>query len=200
MVLKRIRCPKCGNIIEIEYTGENDQRVVCNKCGSRFILRNKPKVENEKREEPFKRDSREKEKKTRFFDSLGDPDNPINIFEKDNKIKISSEMLVSTTPTAEGKKILKYLGIVSGEVIMGANVFKDLFAGVRDIIGGRARAYEEEIKRGKEIAINEMVKEAKKLGASAILSVALDYETIREWGCLLMVCVSGTAVVVGEED
>ena len=82
MVLKRLKCPKCGNVIEIEYTGEKDQRVVCDKCGSRFILRDKPKEEYEKIEEPFKRDSREKEKKTRVFDNLGDPDNPINIFEK----------------------------------------------------------------------------------------------------------------------
>ncbi|RLJ08864.1 MAG: hypothetical protein DRP16_00370 [Candidatus Aenigmatarchaeota archaeon] len=103
-------------------------------------------------------------------------------------------MLVSTTPTVEGKKIVKYFGIVSGEAIMGANVFKDLFAGIRDIIGGRAAAYEKELRKAKEIAINEMIEEAKNLGANAILSVDLDYETVGQ--SMLMVSASGTAVVV----
>jgi len=103
-------------------------------------------------------------------------------------------MLVSTTPTVEGKKIVKYLGLVSGEAIMGANVFKDLFAGIRDIVGGRAAAYEKELRKGKEIATNEMIEEARKLGANAILSVDLDYETIGQ--SMLMVSASGTAVVV----
>jgi len=103
-------------------------------------------------------------------------------------------MLISTTPTVEGKKIVKYFGIVSGEAIMGANVFKDLFAGIRDIIGGRAAAYEKELRKAKEIAINEMIEEAKNLGANAILSVDLDYETVGQ--SMLMVSASGTAVVV----
>ena len=103
-------------------------------------------------------------------------------------------MLESTTPTVEGKKIVKYLGIVSGEAIMGANLFKDLFAGIRDIIGGRSSAYEKELRKAKEIAINEMIEEARKLGANAILSVDLDYETVGQ--SMLMVSASGTAVVV----
>ena len=103
-------------------------------------------------------------------------------------------MLVSTTPTVEGKKIVKYLGLVSGEAIMGANIFKDLFAGIRDIVGGRAAAYEKELRKAKEIAINEMIEEARKLGANAILSVDLDYETIGQ--SMLMVSASGTAVVI----
>ena len=103
-------------------------------------------------------------------------------------------MLVSTTPSVEGRKIVKYFGIVSGEAIMGANVFKDLFAGIRDIIGGRAAAYEKELRKAKEIAINEMIEEAKNLGANAILSVELDYETVGQ--SMLMVSASGTAVVV----
>jgi len=103
-------------------------------------------------------------------------------------------MLVSTTPTVEGKKIVKYLGIVSGEAIMGANVFKDLFAGIRDIVGGRASAYEKELRKAKEIAINEMMEKAREVGANAILSVDLDYETIGQ--SMLMVSASGTAVVV----
>ena len=103
-------------------------------------------------------------------------------------------MLVSTTPTVEGKKIVKYLGLVSGEAIMGANVFKDLFAGIRDIVGGRASAYEKELRKAKEIAINEMMEKAREVGANAILSVDLDYETIGQ--SMLMVSASGTAVVV----
>jgi len=103
-------------------------------------------------------------------------------------------MLVSTTPTVEGRKIVKYLGLVSGEAIMGANIFKDLFAGIRDIVGGRAAAYEKELRKAKEIAINEMVEEARKLGANAILSIDLDYETIGQ--SMLMVSASGTAVFV----
>lgn len=103
-------------------------------------------------------------------------------------------MLVSTTPTVDGRKIVKYLGLVSGEAIMGANVFKDLFAGIRDIVGGRAAAYEKELRKAKEIAVNEMIEEARKLGANAVLSVDLDYETIGQ--NMLMVSASGTAVVV----
>ena len=103
-------------------------------------------------------------------------------------------MLISTTPTVEGRKIVKYLGLVSGEAIMGANVFKDLFASIRDIVGGRAAAYEKELRKAKEIVINEMVEEAEKLGANAILSVDLDYETIGQ--SMLMVSASGTGVVL----
>jgi len=103
-------------------------------------------------------------------------------------------MLVSTTPIVEGKKIVKYLGLVSGEVIMGVNVFKDLCAGIRDIIGGRGKVYEKELKKAKETAINEMIEEARQVGANAILGVDLDYETIGE--SMLMVSASGTAVVI----
>ena len=103
--------------------------------------------------------------------------------------------MVSTTPSLEGRKVVKYLGVVSGEAIMGANIFKDFFAGIRDIIGGRAGVYEEELRKGKEIALNEMIVEASKLGANAVLGVDLDYETVGK-GNMLMVSVSGTAVVV----
>ena len=104
-------------------------------------------------------------------------------------------MLVTTTPAIEGKRITKYLGLVSGEAIMGANIFKDLFASVRDIVGGRSGAYEEELKKAKMIAIEEMTQEATKLGANAVLSVDLDYETVGQNGSMLMVSASGTAVV-----
>jgi len=103
-------------------------------------------------------------------------------------------MLVLTTPNIEGKKVVKYIGIVSGEAIMGANVFKDLFAGIRDIVGGRSGAYEKELRNAKSTAIEEMSDQAERLGANAILSVDLDYETIGQ--SMLMVSASGTAVVV----
>jgi uncharacterized protein YbjQ (UPF0145 family) len=107
-------------------------------------------------------------------------------------------MLVSTTPNLEGKKIVQYLGVVGGEAILGANLFKDLFAGIRDIVGGRSAAYERELRRAKEIALEEMTEEAKALGANAIVGVDLDYETIGQGGSMLMVSTSGTAVVYQE--
>jgi uncharacterized protein YbjQ (UPF0145 family) len=107
-------------------------------------------------------------------------------------------MLVSTTPNLEGKKIVQYLGVVGGEAILGANLFKDLFAGIRDIVGGRSAAYERELRRAKEIALEEMTEEAKALGANAIVGVDLDYETIGQGGSMLMVSASGTAVVYQE--
>ncbi|HSV85591.1 MAG TPA: YbjQ family protein [Levilinea sp.] len=105
-------------------------------------------------------------------------------------------MLVTTTPTIEGKRITHYFGIVSGETILGANVFRDLMAGITDIVGGRSGAYEEELRRAKDTAINEMVEQAKRLGANAIIGVDLDYETIRE--SMLMVTAAGTAVVYSD--
>jgi uncharacterized protein YbjQ (UPF0145 family) len=107
------------------------------------------------------------------------------------------EMLITTTPTIEGKQIVKYHGLVSGEAIMGANVFKDLFAGIRDIVGGRSGAYEEELRQAKDIAIAEMAEHAAKMGANAVVAVDLDYETITisGGGSMLMVSASGTAIV-----
>jgi len=107
-------------------------------------------------------------------------------------------MIVSTTPTIEGKRMAQYLGLVSGEAILGANIFKDLFAGIRDIVGGRSGAYEEELRKAKQIAIDEMVEQAMVLGANAVVGVDLDYETIGigSGGNMLMVSASGTAVVV----
>jgi uncharacterized protein YbjQ (UPF0145 family) len=106
-------------------------------------------------------------------------------------------MLVITTPSVEGKKIVKYHGIVSGEAILGANIFKDFFAGIRDIVGGRSAAYEKELRKAKDIAINEMVALASTQGANAVIGVDLDYETIGGGGGnMLMVSASGTAVTV----
>jgi uncharacterized protein YbjQ (UPF0145 family) len=108
-------------------------------------------------------------------------------------------MLVVTTPTVEGRPVAEYLGLVSGEAIMGANVFKDLLARVRDVVGGRSGAYEEELRRAKQIAIREMVAEAQARGADAVLAVDLDYETISmgRSGGMLLVSASGTAVRLG---
>lgn len=109
-------------------------------------------------------------------------------------------MLVLTTPTIENAKITAYQGLVSGEAILGANVFKDLFAGIRDIVGGRSGAYEEELREAKDIAVAEMVEQAAALGANAVIGVDLDYETIGGGtGNMLMVSASGTAVVYAEE-
>lgn len=110
-------------------------------------------------------------------------------------------MLVVTTPLIEGKKIVKYLGLVSGEAILGANIFKDFFAGIRDIVGGRSAAYEGELRKAKEIAIEEMKDEAKALGGNAVIGVDLDYETIGigQAGNMLMVSANGTAVIYEEK-
>lgn len=106
-------------------------------------------------------------------------------------------MIVTTTPSVEGQPVTDYLGIVTGEAIMGANMFKDMFAGIRDIVGGRSGAYEEELRRAKDIAMSEMTDNARRLGANAILSVDLDYETVGANGSMLMVTASGTAVKLG---
>jgi uncharacterized protein YbjQ (UPF0145 family) len=107
-------------------------------------------------------------------------------------------MLITTTNTLENMKISRYLGLVSGEAILGANVFKDFFASIRDIVGGRSAAYEQELQKAKDIAISEMIQEAEALGGNAIIAVDLDYETIGigQGGNMLMVSASGTAVVV----
>lgn len=103
-------------------------------------------------------------------------------------------MIVTNTDSVEGSKITEYRGIVSGEAILGANVFKDLFAGIRDIVGGRAAAYEKDLKQAKAIAIEEMVDEAMALGADAVVGVDLDYEVLGAKNSMLMVSANGTAV------
>ncbi len=105
-------------------------------------------------------------------------------------------MLVVTTSTIEGKKIIKYIGIVNGEAIIGANAVKDFFAGVRDVVGGRAGAYEQSLREAKSIAIREMMDQAHHLGANTIIGVDLDYQAIGSNGSMIMVSANGTAVVV----
>ena len=105
-------------------------------------------------------------------------------------------MLVVTTPTVAGSRIARTFGLVSGEAILGANIFQDLFAGIRDIVGGRSAAYEGELRKAKAIAVEEMCDQAKQLGANTVVGVDLDYETISAGGSMLMVSASGTAVFV----
>jgi uncharacterized protein YbjQ (UPF0145 family) len=102
-------------------------------------------------------------------------------------------MLRSTTPTIEGQAILTYHGVVTGEAILGANIFRDFFAGIRDIVGGRSAAYEKELAKARKIAMDEMAERAEELGANAIVGIDIDYETVGQ-GSMLMVAVSGTAV------
>jgi uncharacterized protein YbjQ (UPF0145 family) len=105
-------------------------------------------------------------------------------------------MLVVTTPTVAGREIVEVLGMVSGEAILGANIFKDFFAGIRDIVGGRSAAYERELRKAKEIAIQEMEHECEALGGNAIVGTDLDYESLQigQGGNMLMVSANGTAV------
>ncbi|WP_346893017.1 heavy metal-binding domain-containing protein [uncultured Roseibium sp.] len=105
-------------------------------------------------------------------------------------------MLTTTTNTLQGREISDYKGLVTGEAILGANLFKDIFAGIRDIVGGRSGAYEEELARAREIAISEMQAQAQSMGANAVIGVDLDYETLGQGGSMLMVSATGTAVVV----
>lgn len=105
-------------------------------------------------------------------------------------------MLIVTTPQLEGHRIVTYFGIVGGEAILGANIFRDLFATIRDVVGGRSAAYEKELRKAKEIALAEMQEQAKTLGGNAVVGVDLDYETIGDSGSMLMVSASGTAVIV----
>ena len=103
-------------------------------------------------------------------------------------------MLLTTTNTIEGHNITRYYGIVSGETIIGANVFKDFFAGIRDIVGGRAASYESVLREAKETALQEMKEQAERMGANAVIAIDLDYETVGANGSMLMVTASGTAV------
>ncbi len=103
-------------------------------------------------------------------------------------------MILTTTPGVEGRAIDRYLGIVTGEAILGANIFKDVFAGIRDIVGGRSGAYEEELRKARQIAFEELASWAQQMGADAVIGIDLDYETVGQGGSMLMVTASGTAV------
>ena len=105
-------------------------------------------------------------------------------------------MILSTTPQIEGHAIREYKGVVTGETIIGANMFKDLFAGIRDIVGGRAGSYENVLREAKDTSLREMMERAQAMGANAIVGIDIDYETIGSNGSMLMVATSGTAVVI----
>lgn len=105
-------------------------------------------------------------------------------------------MLMTTTPSVEGKRIVRYLGVVTGETIIGANVFRDFLAGVRDFFGGRSDSYEAVLREAKDTALEEMARQAEALGANAVVGIDLDYETVGGSGSMLMVTCSGTAVRV----
>ena len=103
-------------------------------------------------------------------------------------------MIVTTTTQVENSPVQEYLGVVSGEAILGANIFRDFFAGISDLVGGRSGAYEEVLRRGRDTAIDEMMAEARSRGANAVIGVDLDYESLGSNGSMLMVTASGTAV------
>lgn len=105
-------------------------------------------------------------------------------------------MLITTTPSFEGKKIVEYKGIVFGEVVSGVNFIKDFMGGLRDIVGGRSGTYENELAEARDKAVEEMMHRAKKMGANAVVGVDVDYEVLGEKNGMLMVSVSGTAVVL----
>jgi len=105
-------------------------------------------------------------------------------------------MILSTTPQIDGYTIREYKGIVTGETIIGANFFKDIFAGIRDIVGGRSASYEKVLRQAKDTSMQEMMDRAREMGANAIVGIDIDYETIGESNSMLMVATSGTAVVI----
>lgn len=103
-------------------------------------------------------------------------------------------MQFSTTPTLEGQNIVEHCGVVTGEAILGANIFRDFFAGIHDIVGGHSGTYEKELRKAHEIAFQELGEQAKTLGADAVVGIDIDYETVGKDGSMLMVSVNGTAV------
>lgn len=112
----------------------------------------------------------------------------------DLKLKDERVMLLTTTNTVEGKRVVHYYGVVSGETIIGANIFRDFFASIRDIVGGRSSSYEQVLREAKATALKELQDEAAALGANAVIGIDLDYETVGGNGSMLMVTTSGTAV------
>lgn len=105
-------------------------------------------------------------------------------------------MILTTTNSIEGKKIVEYKGVIAGETIIGANLFKDFFASVRDVIGGRSNSYEQVLVEGRETAMKELEMRARSMGANAVVGIDIDYEVVGAKGSMLMVSVSGTAVVI----
>ncbi|MDZ7684918.1 MAG: heavy metal-binding domain-containing protein [Gammaproteobacteria bacterium] len=109
-------------------------------------------------------------------------------------------MIVTTTNTIEGKRIVKYLGLVTGEAILGANIFRDMFAAVRDVVGGRSAAYERELGKARDIALEDLEEWAEELGANAVVGVDIDYESFGQTNGMMMVSISGTAVRIEDAE
>lgn len=109
---------------------------------------------------------------------------------------IKKDMLLTTTPTIEGRPIQQYIGVVTAETIIGANIFKDLFAGIRDIVGGRSGTYERVIEEARQSALTELQQKAQNMGANAVVGIDLDFETVGSGGSMLMVVATGTAVKI----
>lgn len=105
-------------------------------------------------------------------------------------------MQLTTTPSIDGKRIRRYCGVVAGEAVLGANIFKDLFAGIRDLVGGRSGTYEKELQRARDIALEELRQRAHDLGANAVVGIDIDYEVLGKENGMLMVSASGTAVII----
>jgi uncharacterized protein YbjQ (UPF0145 family) len=105
-------------------------------------------------------------------------------------------MILTTTPTIDGKRVTHYFGVETGEVVVGANLFRDLFAGIRDIVGGRSGAYEKELRKARDLAFAGLQEAAAQLGANAVVGIAIDYEVLGEKNGMLMVSISGTAVTL----
>lgn len=105
-------------------------------------------------------------------------------------------MIITTTPSVEGRRVTQYCGVIAGEAILGANMFKDIFAGIRDLVGGRSGTYERELQRAREIALKELQEHAQEVGANAVVGVDIAYEVLGSGGSMLMVSVSGTAVIL----
>lgn len=105
-------------------------------------------------------------------------------------------MITTTTSTLQNKEIESYLGVVSGEAILGANIFRDFFAGIRDVVGGRSAAYEQSLREAKDIAMREMMEAASAIGANGVIGIDLDYESLGDGGGMMMVSASGTAVII----
>ena len=105
-------------------------------------------------------------------------------------------MIITTTPSVEGAKVVKYLGVITGEAILGANIIRDMFAAVRDVVGGRSAAYERELGKAREIALAELEDWAEELGANAVIGVDIDYESFGRTNGMMMVSATGTAVLI----
>ena len=118
------------------------------------------------------------------------------LLREEPQLTMSNSVIVTTTPNIEGKKITSYRGIVTGEAIMGANIYNDLIAGISDIVGGRSATYERELRRARDLAMEELKIAAAEMGANAVVGVDIDYETVGGNASMLMVTVSGTAVVL----